>query len=93
MHEIENRKKTFQIWMTSILDDFLKFPHDFRLIIDVESFDYAYFPRSARGFKIALNAATDKAVINQDGFYIRPGKKPKKGTNPTNLRFYSFYVL
>jgi hypothetical protein len=42
--------------------------------MDVESFDYAYFPRSARGFKIALSAATDKAVINQDGFYVRPGK-------------------
>jgi hypothetical protein len=41
--------------------------------MDVESFDYAYFPRSAKGFKIALNDATDKAVINQDGFYIRPG--------------------
>ncbi len=46
----------------------------FRLIMDVESFDYAYFPRSAGGLKIALNDATDKAVINQDGFYIRPGK-------------------
>jgi hypothetical protein len=42
--------------------------------MDVESFDYAYFPRSAGGLKIALNDATDKAVINQDGFYIRPGK-------------------
>jgi len=41
--------------------------------MDVESFDYAYFPRSARGLKIALNDATDKPVINQDGFYIRPG--------------------
>jgi len=43
-------------------------------VLDVESYDYAYFPRGARGFRIALSAATDQAVINQDGFYISPGE-------------------
>ena len=45
-----------------------------KLVMDVESFDYAYYPRSSRGFKIAIADARDKAVISQDGYYIRPGK-------------------
>jgi hypothetical protein len=44
-----------------------------KLILDVESFDYAYFPRGARGFKVALSDARDKAVINQEGYYVNPG--------------------
>ena len=44
-----------------------------KLIVDVESFDYAYFPRGSRGFKVALSDASDKAVINQDGYYVKPG--------------------
>ena len=47
-------------------------------MLDVESYDYAYFPRGAKGFRVALSAATDQAVINQDGFYISTGK----GVNP-----------
>ena len=39
----------------------------------MESFDYAYYPRGARGFKVALSDASDKAVINQEGFYVAPG--------------------
>jgi hypothetical protein len=31
--------------------------------MDVESFNYAYFPRSAGGLEVALNDATDKAVV------------------------------
>ena len=39
-----------------------------KVILDVESFDYAYFPRGAKGFKVAMTDPRDKAVINQDGF-------------------------
>ena len=45
-----------------------------KLILDVESYDYAYHPRGSSGFKVALKDARDKAVISQDGFYIAPGK-------------------
>lgn len=42
-------------------------------MLDVESYDYAYFPRGAKGFRIALSDARDQGIINQDGFYISPG--------------------
>ena len=45
-----------------------------KLVIDVEHYDYGYFPRGARGLRVALSAATDQAVINQDGFYVSPGR-------------------
>jgi hypothetical protein len=44
-----------------------------KLVLDAEHYDYGYFPRGARGFRVALSAATDQAIINQDGFYISPG--------------------
>jgi hypothetical protein len=44
-----------------------------KIVLDVENFDYAYFPRGAKGFRVALTNALDQAVINQDGFYISPG--------------------
>ena len=44
-----------------------------KLIIDVESYDYAYYPRGSKGVKVALKDARDKAVISQDGFYVAPG--------------------
>jgi len=47
--------------------------HGLRLVLDVESFDYAYYRRRGTGFKIALSNALDEAVINQDGFYIAAG--------------------
>jgi hypothetical protein len=43
-----------------------------KLVLDVENFDYAYYPRGAKGFIIVLTNALDQAVINQDGFYIAP---------------------
>ena len=63
-------------------DDFHSIPYGARfsvkrgvkIILDVESFDYAYFERGARGFKVALSDARDKAVINQEGYYVAPGK-------------------
>ena len=64
-------------------DDFHSIPYGARfsvkrgvkIILDVESFDYAYFERGARGFKVALSDARDKAVINQEGYYVAPGKR------------------
>ena len=44
------------------------------LVLDVESFDHAYFTRSAKGFMIALTNALDKPVINLGGQYVAPGK-------------------
>ena len=44
------------------------------LVLDVESFDHAYFSRSAKGFRIALTNALDKPVINLGGQYVAPGK-------------------
>ena len=44
-----------------------------KLMIDVESYDYAYFPRGAKGFRVVLADSRDKAVINQDGFYVAAG--------------------
>ena len=44
------------------------------LMLDVESYDYAYFPRGAKGFRVVLADSRDKAVINQDGFYVASGK-------------------
>ncbi len=45
-----------------------------KMILDVETFDYAYFPRASGGLKISLADARDKAVINQDGSYLSPGE-------------------
>jgi hypothetical protein len=44
-----------------------------KLILDVESFDYAYFPRAARGLKVSIADAREKAIVNQDGYYLMPG--------------------
>ncbi len=44
-----------------------------KLVLDIEHYDYGFFARGAKGLRVALSAATDQAVINQDGFYIAPG--------------------
>jgi hypothetical protein len=59
-------------------------PKGLKLILDVESFEYAYFPRSSRGFKVAITDARDKAVISQDGYFLRPG---------TNTLFSPYVLL
>jgi hypothetical protein len=46
----------------------------FRLIIDVESFDYAYFRREAQGVRVALSHPLDRPLIEQTGFYVTTGK-------------------
>ena len=45
-----------------------------KVILDVENYDYAYFPRGAKGFRAVVGDARDKAVINQNGFYIAAGR-------------------
>ena len=44
-----------------------------KIILDVENYDYAYFPRGAKGFRAVVGDSRDKAVINQNGFYIAAG--------------------
>ena len=48
-----------------------------KMILDVENFDYAYFPRGAQGIRAVVGDARDKDVINQNGFYISAGNKNK----------------
>jgi hypothetical protein len=63
-------------------EDFLSIPrgakngltYGLKILLDLESFDYAYFPRESQGFLVALSDAADQPVINQDGFYISPGE-------------------
>ena len=38
-----------------------------RLLVDVESFEYSYFPRGSEGFNIALADSRDRAVVRQQG--------------------------
>ncbi len=62
--------------------DFLSIPrgvkngltYGLKILLDLESFDYAYFPRESQGFLVALSNAADQPVINQDGFYVSPGR-------------------
>ena len=44
-----------------------------KVILDVENYDYAFFERGAKGFRAVVGDARDKAVINQNGFYIAAG--------------------
>ena len=46
-----------------------------KIILDVENYDYAYFPRGAKGFRAVVGDSRDKAVINQNGFYIAAGNE------------------
>ncbi len=45
-----------------------------KVTLDVENYDYAYFQRGAKGFRAVVGDARDKAVVNQNGFYIAAGK-------------------
>ena len=43
------------------------------IFADAETFDYAYFFRDSSGFMVGMANNKDKAIINQRGFYMRPG--------------------
>ena len=38
-----------------------------RLMVDVEAFEYSYFPRGSEGFDVALADSRDRAVVRQQG--------------------------
>ena len=40
------------------------------VILDVESYEYAYFTKGAKGFQAVVGDSRDKQIVNQDGFYI-----------------------
>ena len=44
-----------------------------KLILDMESFDYAYTDKGALGVRVALTDSRDQGLINQDGFNVMPG--------------------
>ena len=46
-----------------------------KVILDVEDYEYAYSSFDGNGFLAEVGDARDKAYINQNGFYIAPGKK------------------
>ena len=37
------------------------------VLVDVEAFDYSYYPRGSEGFDIALADSRDRAVVRQQG--------------------------
>ena len=45
------------------------------IMADSEIFDYAYFFRHSSGFMMSIANNRDKAIINQRGFYVAPGKE------------------
>ena len=44
-------------------------------MLDVENYDYAYFPRGAQGIRAAVGHAGDMEYISTNGFYIAAGNK------------------
>ena len=42
-----------------------------RLLVDVETFEYSYFPQGSEGFNIALSDSRDRAIVRQQGAYFR----------------------
>ena len=38
-----------------------------QFLIDVEKFEYAYFPRGGKGFMLALGDMRDRPVVSQQG--------------------------
>ena len=46
-----------------------------KIMLDVENYDYAYFPRGAQGIRAAVGHAGDMEYISTNGFYIAAGNK------------------
>ena len=51
--------------------------HGLKLLLDVESFDYAYRKTGSTGFKIAIANTLDKASLDQNGVNIAPGAETR----------------
>ena len=39
------------------------------ILADIESFNYAYYPRGAKGMMVALSDPRDRAIVSQNGKY------------------------
>ena len=46
-----------------------------KVILDIESYEYASFTSGAQGIRAVVGDARDKDIINQNGFYIAAGNK------------------
>lgn len=53
-----------------------------KLLLDAETYDYAFRSRPGEGFKIALHHHRDVAVIRQLGFNVDPGSVASVAVNP-----------
>ena len=45
------------------------------LLLDAESHEYSYFPRSSKGFMVAISGPYVRPVVRQQGFYVAPGQE------------------
>ena len=45
------------------------------LLLDTESHEYSYFPRSSKGFMVAISGPYVRPVVRQQGFYVAPGQE------------------
>ena len=52
------------------------------ILLDAETYDYAYKTRNGEGFKVALHHHRDVAVMRQMGFNIAPGTIASVAVNP-----------
>ena len=43
------------------------------LLLDLESYEYSYFPRAGVGFTVSFTDLGEVNILRQDGFYVRPG--------------------
>jgi len=45
------------------------------IVLDVESFDTAFYPRKSEGFVVAVSGNLERPLISQSGTYINPGSE------------------
>merc|ERR1712080_376233 len=45
------------------------------MVLDVESFDTAFYPRKSEGFVVAVSGNLERPLISQSGTYINPGSE------------------
>ena len=66
------------------------------LLLDAESHEYSYFPRSSKGLMVAISGPYVRPVVRQQGFYVAPGQETlvsvqvqETYTTPEALSFFS----
>ena len=57
--------------------------HGLKVMVDVENYDYAYYPNGGKGFRVGIEDCRDKPVINQNGIYVSPGSESLIAITPT----------